>query len=287
MKDSIVLWNLSDLQWGNRLVDKELFRKHIALIKSHPNHYVVFGGDNLDAVVAGDKRYQISSLDPEIYKTGWHYESILDRGIETFCEEVMPIKDRVIAVMSGNHEIAGNRLTQTNATRRIASILGVPDAGYSLGLGIKLINEHPKSKTITSVSYIIYIHHGSGSAQTKGGKVTRGIQKAQDWEGIDVHMRGHVHDPYEVPVIRGVLSWNSYRNRLRFLSKEIPVISSGSYLRARSEGTARIPTEPGYEEPFVSYSEMKEYSLVKLGMQGVELKMRPKVAIPVKPGNFS
>lgn len=276
------MWNISDLHWGNSLVDYELFISHLELIKSNKNHFIIFGGDTLDAIILGDKRFSFQALDERFYKRGDDYQSILDRAIDSLCAELEPVKSKIIGFLEGNHEVSADKSAQTRVARRLAANLNTYHFGYSLGLGIKLRDGNCKFTR----QYIGFIHHGSGGAQTKGGKLNRGISKSNDWEGVDFHMRGHLHDPQITPMVRGSFKWRSNYRDIEFIAKDYVIVQSGSYLKSRSYEKAGIPNAIGYREPFNAYSETREYSLVHLGMRGVKLSTREHSVVGVEPNHF-
>lgn len=247
---------------------------------------MIFGGDTLDGVVLNDKRFNYQSLSPELYKRGDDYASILDRAIEGFVELAEPAKSKIIGFMEGNHEVVADKTAQTRVTRRLAAALNTYHFGYSLGLGVKLVSYYSNNNSHITRNYVGYLHHGSGGAQTKGGKLNRGINKANDWEGVDFHMRGHLHEPMITPMIRGCFEWGFRSRDLIFTARQFVIIQSGSYLKTRATQKSGTPNSKDYEEPYNAYSEIAEYSPVYLGMRGIQLFHKEYGVVGVEPSHF-
>lgn len=272
------LWFCPDIQYGNILVDKALLRKHVKQIAKDPWARVILGGDNFDAIVARDKRFQHSALDPEVFSLE-AADRILSVGVMALAKELKPIKDKILCIMEGNHEVSGDKQCQFRCTEYLCRELGVEHAGYECLVGI--VFDCPRRKA--SARYTIHCHHGSGGSQTKGGKVTRRERKAADWEDIDVHFSGHVHDPFVFSVTRLVPQFTT-RSVLSGVSvKDTLCIGAGSYLKRSSIEPGQVPTDKGYRPPLVSYSEVKEFSFVKLGMRGVRLAAREERTTALDP----
>jgi hypothetical protein len=107
---------------------------------------------------------------------------------------------------------------------------------------------------LSSQTFRIYGHHGSGGAATPGGKLNRLLRFMNDFDA-DIYAIGHVHDVV-------VKSWprigaNNACDKLI----EIPRIGivTGSYLRTYTQGST-------------GYGEVKGYSPVPLGAVAVEIE---------------
>ncbi len=281
----ITIWNFADWQYGARLVDHALVRKHLSQIKADPKSYFVLGGDNVDAVVMGDKRFTNANLDPELFQGADTRDRILNVCLESQIAILKPLKRKLLGVMDGNHEVAGNKRCQMNYNRILAQQLGVPHLGYETVLAMSLVTPNGNRDGGNSRIYNLRLHHGSGGGATKGGKMTRRITKANDWENVHAHLSGHVHDAVTADPIRLKPVYVPETGEIEIREHPVPCIISGSYLKTRSIEKAEIPT-PISDSPFTGYGEMAEYSPVKLGMRGVSLYAREWKVLPVEPERY-
>lgn len=272
--DFLTLWFLGDLQLGNRLVDKKLFRQHVKMIADDPYARVIFGGDNLDGIVLGDKRFDARILDKDIFDIT-AADNLLTVANAYLEREIAPIKDKIICWMDGNHEAAANRRAQRNLSEEFCKSLGLVYAGYETVVRLNIRGPHHGRE------YFVRCHHGSGGGATKSGKMSRMLNKANDWEGIDVHFVGHLHDPMEVPMDRFAPVHS--KEGVTIQLHTVYLIRCGSYLKRSAIQRAGVPGTDGYEPVVTAYSEVAEYSPVHLGMRGVQLYVRERKIVPVAP----
>ena len=107
-----------------------------------------------------------------------------------------PIKDKILAVLPGNHEQRIWRSDGIDITQLMCNQLGIPDK-YSSTTALLFIrfgerkdsNHHGRRQL-----YSLYCCHGSGGGKRPGGKINR----LQDMSGIvdaDIYVMGHTHMP--------------------------------------------------------------------------------------------
>lgn len=91
-------YDTSDAHYGPLNCHREAFLEVIAQVKAKPDRYIWHKGDGVDCVTPGDKRYATVSAD---VRTGWRNPQ--DHA-DQFIKDVMPVRDRFITYMVGNHE---------------------------------------------------------------------------------------------------------------------------------------------------------------------------------------
>jgi hypothetical protein len=106
-----------------------------------------------------------------------------------------PIKDKILAVLPGNHEQRIWRSDGIDITQLMCNQLGIPDK-YSSTTALLFVrfgkskdNGHGRRQW-----YTIYVTHGSGGGRKEGGKINR----LADLAGIvdaDIYVMGHTHLP--------------------------------------------------------------------------------------------
>lgn len=169
--ETVELMMMTDLQYGHRAFKADRFNQYRDWILSKPNRFVFLGGDIIDAAT------KLSVGDP-------HDNSCApDRQVEGVLTLLKPLAGRILGYVGGNHE----RRTQTtygDSGRVIATWLKLP---YSAGFQFFDIHfgKHRPFK--------VTMHHGTGSAQTKGAKAQM-LHRLMQKGDSQVYLCGHLHD---------------------------------------------------------------------------------------------
>ena len=181
--DIIELHPMADLHIGDSQCDFKLIMDRIEYIKNTPNAYCILDGDLMDTAIA-------SSIG-DTYAANLQPMEQLKQCVKIFD----PIKDKILAVLSGNHE---NRIWKSDGidiTEIMCSQLGIPER-YSpttallfIRFGERKSNHHHRKQLYTA-----YVTHGSGGGRKEGGKVNRLADLASIVDA-DIYISGHTHLP--------------------------------------------------------------------------------------------
>lgn len=219
-KKPVIIVPLSDVHVGHVDHDKKLFLDTVKWIKDN-DAYTILLGDMIDAISQQDKRYENDSIAPEFKD---HLDNLHYRQTEVFLEGIMPIKDRVIGVMGGNHEQKVKKMFSYDATSVIAQKLEVPiltDPGYVI---IRFKNGG------SSRFYKILCSHGVWmGGRKRGAKINNMEDKMADFE-FDAILAGHTHD-----------KWSSARKRVdisqvgKQITKRKEFVNTGGFMPAYGE----------------------------------------------------
>ena len=174
---------LSDLHIGDSQCDYKLVLERIEYIKNTPNVYCILDGDLMDTAIAssiGDT-YAANLQPMEQLK---HCEKIFE-----------PIKDKILTVLSGNHENRVYKSDGLDLTEIMCDQLGIPER-YSPTTALVFLRFGKSSgKTHNRPQiYTIYATHGSGGGRREGGKVNRLADLASIVDA-DIYIHGHTHLP--------------------------------------------------------------------------------------------
>jgi hypothetical protein len=106
-----------------------------------------------------------------------------------------PIKDKILAVLPGNHE---NRMYKTDGidiTEMMCAQLGILEkySSTTVLLFVRFGKESHRNHG-RPVLYTIYVTHGSGGGRKEGGKINRLADLALIVDA-DVYLMGHTHLP--------------------------------------------------------------------------------------------
>jgi UDP-2,3-diacylglucosamine pyrophosphatase LpxH len=243
--DIIKIKPLMDLHKGARTCDIKAFKSFIR--EADDNTYFFTAGDLWDSIYFDDKRYRPSGHD----LTG--EDDPIDIEVKEMAALLMPIKDRLIAIGTGNHEDTITKKCHTNPSKRLAEILGVPYCGYSYWFRFSMGKETTKETR----KFDFFVSHGfGGGTRTEGGSVTK-YSRFADRFSADVLVFGHDHRKqyvrYPVFTLSGV-------GNVKLYSKPKVIVLGGSWKKTYSSGT-----NPTWEET-------KGFPPTEIGGVTIELK---------------
>jgi hypothetical protein len=106
-----------------------------------------------------------------------------------------PIKDKILAVLPGNHENRTYKSDGLDITEIMCSQLGIPEK-YSPTTALLFIRfgrqkAHGHNRPVL---YTMYVTHGSGGGRKEGGKVNRLADLASIVDA-DIYVHAHTHLP--------------------------------------------------------------------------------------------
>jgi len=182
--ESIELHTLADLHIGDACSDFKLIMERINYIKETPNAYVILDGDLMDTAIA-------SSIG-DTYSAQLQPMEQLEQCVKIFG----PIKDKILAVLPGNHE---NRIYKTDGldiTQIMCNQLGIAGRYSSTTalLFIRFGKHKDGGRHGRPVCYTAYVTHGSGGGRREGGKVNRLADLASIVDA-DIYIHAHTHLP--------------------------------------------------------------------------------------------
>lgn len=240
--DTIRIKPIFDVHLRNAFCDERAFVRYLQE-NDTPQTYFIGGGDLMDSIVTTDKRYQKSS-------DGTNGDAIIDEQVDTAYDILLPYKDRILGLGTGNHEQVITKKCGTDPTRRLCSQLNVPYLGYSClyRLNLRMNDGHGRSVVIRQ-------HHGwGGGSRTRGGSITVFERDLGHWDA-DIYLYGHVHKKQFDRTERLGLSGTT------LIAKPMLMCICGTYLKTFSN-TADA-----------SYSEIKGYPPVEIG--GLTICIKP------------
>ena len=181
---TIELHSMADLHLGDMMSDYKLIMERIEYIKNTPNAYCILGGDLMDTAIA-------SSIG-DTYGANLQPMEQLKQCVKIF----EPIKDKIIAVLPGNHENRVYKSDGLDTTALMCSQLGIADK-YSSTTALLFIRfgcagggGHKNRPQL----YTVYVTHGSGGGRKEGGKVNRLADLASIVDA-DIYIHAHTHLP--------------------------------------------------------------------------------------------
>jgi hypothetical protein len=183
--ETIEIHPMADLHIGDSCSDFKLIMERIDHIKNTPNAYCILDGDLMDTAIA-------SSIG-DTYGANLQPMEQLRQCVKIF----EPIKDKILAVLPGNHENRVYKSDGLDITEVMCSQLGIPEK-YSPTTALlfirfgKAANSHGRKNC--RQLYTAYVTHGSGGGRREGGKVNRLADLACIVD-TDIYIHAHTHLP--------------------------------------------------------------------------------------------
>ena len=179
----VEIHTLADWHIGDKSCDMDAIKKQIQRIFDTPNAFAICNGDlmnNATKVSVSDSyAEELSPMDQ----------------LQTLCELLEPIKDKILLLTQGNHEARTYRTDGIDLTALLARQLGIYDRyvreGGVLFLRFGKTSSHTHNRPQL---YSIYCTHGSGGGRKEGAKATRLADMASIVD-CDVFIHSHVHLP--------------------------------------------------------------------------------------------
>jgi len=162
------------VHWGAEECMEKEFQAYLKKIASDPSAAVLLAGDLLNNGIKSSK----TDVYREKYPPDVQKEMMIDL--------LWPIRDKIVAGVSGNHEYRTFKESCQDVMKDI------------------FVNKKP-------VTYMIFMTHGSGRGAS-GTYVEKQNRYHLHIEGVDIAILGHSHDPDKKPSARLVL--DSHNNKV-------------------------------------------------------------------------
>ncbi len=177
--NNIKIKPLSDLHIGSQgFMSKEWLQFKEEILQDE-NTYIVIAGDMMDNAL----KSSVSNV----------YEQTMRPADQKkwLSNELKDIKDRILCIVSGNHERRSEKDSDDNPLYDVCCKLDIEDRYRSNMAFIKIQLGERNSKRQT---YVLGITHGSGGGST-GNAINRNEKFAYAIDGLDLLITGHTHKP--------------------------------------------------------------------------------------------
>jgi predicted MPP superfamily phosphohydrolase len=172
---------LADLHIGDKNCNMDLINNLINGVKNTPNRYAVLIGDLMNTAIAGSK----SDVYNEILTPQEQLEKCVDL--------LKPIKNKILAIVPGNHEERITRQIGFDVPLELAHRLDL-ESMYNPTSALVFVKFGHGKATAAPLTYVLYLNHGHGGGRRPGGK----LNSLQDYALIvdaDCYIVGHTHLP--------------------------------------------------------------------------------------------
>ena len=244
---------LGDIHVGTIHCDRKLFRRDVEEIRVNPLGLWIGIGDYCESIVMSDPRFSVEEIDPEFIP---YLGSLAVAQRDAFIADVMPIKDKCIGLLEGNHEFQNRARHYVDIVRDACRALEteyLSDAAM-VRLIFRLVDDD--GKHVRSHTVKIFACHGHGGGRKTGGKVNK-VEDLMDAFDADIYLMGHVHT--KLTVKRPRLSVPS-KGSMKLITRPRIGALTGSYYKTFEVGAS-------------SYGQRQVYNPLELGC--VSIKIRP------------
>lgn len=182
------LYTLADLHIGDPHCVPSEVQRRIDEIKDDPHGLCILNGDLMNTAL----RNSVSDVYGEVMKPMQQIMFMVDL--------LKPIKDKIIAATSGNHEARVYRADGVDIMRIVCRELGIEDKYNPDGVmvflrfGTRGEDQHRKEGRNPRQWYSIYSCHGSGGGRKEGAKAIRLADMAAIVDA-DIYLHSHTHLP--------------------------------------------------------------------------------------------
>jgi len=182
---------ISDLHYGNPYCSVKHFERTLEFIQENADCYCFLNGDLCESTLRTSKG--------EIFKQVGSPQDQRDWVIK----KLLPIKDRVLAVATGNHEARIYDTAGIDISKDIATALNAPYRPegmlfkLSFGSG-KGVHGRPADRPFV---FWAYLTHGYGGARTKSAKAVK-VERIASWVHADFIVMSHDHVVNVAPNIK-------------------------------------------------------------------------------------
>jgi predicted phosphodiesterase len=179
--DSIEIHTLADWHIGDKYCNISEIKNTLNYIKDTPNAYAILNGDLMNNAT----KQSVSDCYAEEMKP--------QEQLQTLCDLIEPIKDKVLFITQGNHEARTYKTDGIDLTALMAKQLGIFDKYARVG-GVLFLRFGEDRKHHRRMCYTFYITHGSGGGKKEGGKAN-GLCDLASIVDTDIYIHAHTHLP--------------------------------------------------------------------------------------------
>ena len=180
----------ADLHLGDKHTDYDLIQRRIKEVKEKDNAYCILNGDLLNNATKTSISDSYAEEIPPMEQ--------IQKGIDLF----EPIKDRILAITTGNHEARTYQKEGIDLIEVMARQMGIYDKFSKSGALIFVrfgeqsrgMKESIGTGKVRRMCYTIYTTHGRGGGRKEGAKVIRLADMACIVDA-DIYIHSHTHLP--------------------------------------------------------------------------------------------
>lgn len=225
--DKLLLIPFGDVHLGHPTCNVDKVKKTLKFIED-TDCKVILMGDLLECANKGS------------VGAGWVEQTMSPQEqLHEWMELLAPIKDKILILLTGNHELRAWKDTGFDPSAVLAKLLDVPYGGYAAMLYVRVGKQ----------GYVIHAQHGSSGARYTHTKL-QAAKRTATHTAADLYLYGHVHS-----LVADSEDKRYYDKRLKGIRvRKQYFVLTGSFVE--------------YEG---SYAQMKNYNPTRTGVANIVL----------------
>jgi hypothetical protein len=235
--DSLVVYAVSDIHYGNSMQNHKEVKRIIKEIEETENAVWIGAGDYLE--LNGKK---------QSHGGVFHDTMPPEKQMEAFVEDFSCIADKCLVLIDGNHDFRISKDWGISPTKWCAKAMGIPDEFYvedgalvRVRLGRRTQKGRRQSSSQAYCDYSFYVTHGASASNTSAGKVSS-LAKAGNAVVADVIIGAHMHSEF---IFRDRMYLPHIRDNGQSSYKDRWFVNTGSFLEYGGYAlTARYTPQP-------------------------------------------
>lgn len=153
-------------------------------VLSEENSYIILGGDLMNNAT----RSSVSNIFDETMRPREQKKQMV--------EMLRPLSDKILCMVSGNHERRSGKDADNDPSYDIACKLDIEDRYRENVAFLRIQMGKTEWSGQQNPTYILVVTHGSGGSILTGGAVNRSERFGYVLDGCDALIVGHTHKPF-------------------------------------------------------------------------------------------
>lgn len=183
-RPDIEIWPISDVHLGAAEHNAEAWGAFCRELEQRENAYLNLGGD----LINNATRSSVSNIFEETMRPREQKKRMV--------EMLTPLRSKVLAAVSGNHERRSGKDADDDATYDILCKLDLEHLYRESMAFVKLHFGDEQIDGTRNPTYVIVVTHGSGGGVLTGGIVNKAERFGYVLDGADALILGHSHKPF-------------------------------------------------------------------------------------------
>jgi len=177
--DCAVIYPVGDIHIGDPAARLDLFQRLVEKIQNQENAYLLLLGDIINNAI----KTSVSNVYNEVIPPSEQKKLAV--------ELLRPVAQKILCMVSGNHEYRTKKEVDQDVSLDIALALGIEDRYDPFHILCDV--------QVKKARFVLYIFHGHSATRLPGGTVNAYQYTQLNIFGVDAFIHGHSHYPYAMP----------------------------------------------------------------------------------------
>lgn len=187
------LYPIGDTHLGAIDVDEDALKADLRRIADDPTARIIFMGDCGDCITHRDPRFAAGMWSQRYIEAMHHEGGVISATVDHVVELFDPVRDKIWAWLSGNHERTVRKHTDREIGSEICAMLGISNKYLGYGGFVRVEYSRSSTNAGTQAVSVIDAAHGWQAGRRSGAKINQ-MEVELSYTDADVILRGHSHD---------------------------------------------------------------------------------------------